>query len=79
MKEQHLFYAPDIALTGTLPADESAHAVRVLRMRTGDSLWAMDGQGRFYDAEITEASPRACVVEVTGSREPQDAFHRFLL
>ena len=75
MKEQHLFYAPEIALTGTLPADESAHAVRVLRMRTGDSLWAMDGLGRFYDAEIPEASPRACVVEVTDSR-PERPTHR---
>lgn len=64
MKEYHLFYAPDLAETSILPPEESTHAVRVLRMKEGDTLRVADGRGTFYDARITEASPRACGVEI---------------
>ena len=39
MKETHIFYAPDFSpQNASLPADEAAHAVRVLRMREGDEI-----------------------------------------
>ena len=57
MKESHLFYAPDLKSAGALPADEAAHAVRVLRMQEGDALWATDGCGRFYDCHIVSIVP----------------------
>ena len=39
------FYAPDAADTGRLPESDSGHAVRVLRLRAGDELQAVDGRG----------------------------------
>lgn len=65
MKEMHLFYAPEIAQTSMLPEDEAAHAVRVLRMKEGDALWATDGKGTFYDCHISLAGggkhPQCCL------------------
>ncbi|MDR1671709.1 MAG: 16S rRNA (uracil(1498)-N(3))-methyltransferase [Alistipes sp.] len=60
-----LFYAPDIIPpTGTLSAEESLHAVKVLRLGVGARLNLVDGRGGLYEAEITVASPRGCQVRV---------------
>ena len=68
MKEQHLFYAPELSTSGLLPEDEAAHAIRVLRMKEGDPLWATDGLGRFYEGVIAMAGggkhPQ-CAVDIT--------------
>ena len=48
MKEIRFFYAPDVAAERALPAEEAAHAVRVLRMKEGDALVAADGKGNLY-------------------------------
>ena len=64
MKEVHLFLAPDIAQTGELPAEEAAHAVRVLRMKEGDEVIITDGKGRFYEGEISIASPKHCSINL---------------
>lgn len=74
MKELHIFYAPEIETTAMLPEDESAHALRVLRMKEGDELVATDGCGRFFDCIITMASggkhPQCCLsIENTRSWE----------
>ena len=37
------FFAPDIEETGILPESDSAHCVRVLRMKEGDTLNVIDG------------------------------------
>lgn len=63
MKEERFFYQPDVA-SGELSKEEAAHAVRVLRLREGDELWLMDGQGTFYRAEITIASNHNCLYRV---------------
>lgn len=63
----HRFYAPDIATTGELPPDEAAHAVRVLRLREGDELEAIDGRGTIYRCRISQASPKRCALEVLSS------------
>ena len=61
-----LFYSKDISLSGfcTLDAEESRHAVRVLRMRDGDIINVTDGRGNLYRCRILQANDRACVVEV---------------
>lgn len=64
MKETHLFYSPDIEATGELSAEESAHAVRVLRMREGDALTVTDGRGRFFEGTVALASQKHCGVSV---------------
>ena len=78
MKESHLFYAPDLKSTGALPADEAAHAVRVLRMQEGDALWATDGCGSFYDCHIVSIVPGRkpeCFVEIDCERSWQRPWH----
>ena len=64
MKEVRSFYVPD-ALTATeLPPDEAMHALRVLRMKIGDEMVLMDGQGNYYRAEVTLAHTKHCLYEI---------------
>lgn len=65
----HLFYTPDIALCHELPADEAAHALRVLRLQSGDEVSLTDGQGNLYRAIISECNRKRCLVEVEGKEE----------
>ena len=65
MKEIRFFYAPDVAAERALPAEEAAHAVRVLRMKEGDALVAADGKGNLYEATIAAASRNACYLDIT--------------
>lgn len=60
-----LFYCKDITPEGyaTLDAEESRHAVRVLRLREGDTMHVTDGQGHLYECRVVEASDKACTVE----------------
>ena len=59
------FYCPDITPDGysTLDAEESRHAVRVLRLREGDEIYVTDGHGSLYECRIMDANDRACVIE----------------
>ena len=52
----HVFYTPDIQSQAELPEEEAAHAVRVLRLQTGDEVTLPDGKGNFYRAEISTAT-----------------------
>jgi 16S rRNA (uracil1498-N3)-methyltransferase len=65
----HLFYAPDIAQTLTLPEVESGHCVRVLRLGEGDEIGVIDGKGVFYRAAITIAHNKRCGVRIVEQRE----------
>lgn len=60
----HLFYTPDINSQTALPDEEAGHAVRVLRLQSGDEVELTDGQGNFYRAEITTATPKHCLVHI---------------
>lgn len=62
MKEVRYFYDPEIS--GILPDDEARHAVRVLRLTTGDEINLMDGKGVFYRAQITSASNHKCCYQI---------------
>ena len=64
MKETRYFYVPDAAHLQELPSDEASHAVRVLRLGTGDEIMLMDGQGCFYRAEVTVASNHHCMYAI---------------
>ena len=50
--------------THELSTEEAGHAVRVLRMKEGDSLTLTDGKGGFYEAQITLASPKHCQFDI---------------
>ena len=60
----HRFFAPDIAETLTLPEDESGHCVRVLRLKEGDEIEIVDGNGNCYLCRITLAHHKRCAVEI---------------
>ncbi|GHT05075.1 ribosomal RNA small subunit methyltransferase E [Bacteroidia bacterium] len=70
-----LFYAPDIATGFTLPETESQHCVRVLRKQIGDLIDITDGQGHFYKAEITDAHPKHCAVNIVETRLQPPLWH----
>lgn len=61
------FYAPDIADTLTLPESESGHAVRVLRMREGDTLEVTDGKGNLFTCRMLDAHPKHVAVAIIDS------------
>ena len=64
MKETRYFYVPDAATAGELPAEETTHAVRVLRLKAGDEMVLMDGFGCFYEAEVTVSSSHHCLYAI---------------
>ena len=62
-----LFYNPDIALDTnqfSFPKDESRHIVKVLRKKTGDLLNITNGKGYLFEAELTIADQKNCVVNI---------------
>ena len=62
--DKTIFFAPDILSDQTLPQEESAHCIRVLRKKEGDTIYIADGKGHFFDAEIIEAHQKHCVVNI---------------
>lgn len=58
------FYAPDIEQTLTLPESDSAHAVRVLRMKPGDSLVVVDGKGNRFNCILETDHAKHAVVAI---------------
>lgn len=49
----HSFYIDSpVGSVATLPAEEARHALKVLRLRPGDEVCAMDGAGRRWRGEI---------------------------
>lgn len=63
------FYAPDIETSLRLPESDSGHCVRVLRMREGDELEAVDGRGHLYRCRLADADPRRAAVEIIASEK----------
>ena len=65
-KIMQLFYTPDITPDNyTLNEEESKHCIRVLRLISGDKIILVDGKGGWYEAEISNDSPKHCSVAIT--------------
>jgi len=62
VKEVRYFF--DQFITGELPEEEARHVVRVLRLKPGDEIFLMDGQGSYYQAEITTTTGHRCFYRV---------------
>jgi 16S rRNA (uracil1498-N3)-methyltransferase len=63
-----LFYVPNISgAEVVLDETESKHAVRVLRLQNGNQVQIIDGQGGFYEAEITDANQKKCRLSILKS------------
>lgn len=73
MKEIRFFYDPDAPVSTELPDDEAMHALRVLRLKSGDEFMLMDGRGNYYRAEVTLAATKKCMYRIleTLPQEPQ--------
>ena len=70
MKETRFFYVPDADQQQELPAAEAMHAMRVLRLKSGDELFLMDGVGNYFRAVVTIAATHNCYYEIV-ERLPQ--------
>ena len=72
MKEARYFYVPNAAVETELPAEEAVHAIRVLRLKEGDEMFLMDGEGCFYKAEVALVSSKKCLytIKETLKQEP---------
>lgn len=64
MKETRFFFVPNAANETEMPMDEAMHALRVLRLKSGDEMFLMDGNGTFYRAEVTIAATKHCMYEI---------------
>lgn len=67
-----LFYNPDInATTDTFSFDkeESQHIIKVLRKKTGDTLFVTNGLGFLFTTEIVLDSDKKCTVKIVGSQQ----------
>lgn len=74
MKEVRYFYVPDAANQVELPVEEATHALRVLRLKGGDEIFLMDGEGSFFRAEVTAASSKRCLYEIKEEMPQQRAW-----
>lgn len=62
----HLFFTPDITDNDyTLNEIESKHCIKVLRLKVNDHIQLIDGKGNFYQAQIANADPKRCKVNIT--------------
>lgn len=59
-----IFHAPDIEATRTLPEAESHHAIKVLRLRCGDEIVVIDGNGSRFRCVLTDTDARGASVEI---------------
>ncbi|MBL4863036.1 MAG: 16S rRNA (uracil(1498)-N(3))-methyltransferase [Crocinitomicaceae bacterium] len=74
-----LFYDPTIhpnSKSHILSEDESKHIIRVLRMKQGDQIGVLDGNGGSYTCEIVNDNPKKCglqiIEEIRDPRQNQD-------
>ncbi|MDY3103671.1 MAG: 16S rRNA (uracil(1498)-N(3))-methyltransferase [Prevotella sp.] len=71
MKEARYFYVPDAAHVTELPPEETRHAVSVLRLKAGDEIFLMDGEGSFYQANVTLAATKHCMYDIVNALPQQ--------
>lgn len=74
-----VFYSRDI-ISGIcrLDAEESVHCVRVLRHRTGDEIFVIDGEGTLYTCVLISDSPKGAEARVE-KVEPDWGAHPYYL
>ena len=71
MKEVRFFFVPDAENQTELPSEEAMHATRVLRLKGGDEMMLMDGEGHFFKAEVTIAATHHCYYQII-EKMPQE-------
>ena len=61
-----------------LPAEESAHCVRVLRHQEGDEISVIDGEGTLYTCVLEDADAKAATARIV-REEPDWGAHPYVL
>ena len=61
-----------------LPAEESAHCVRVLRHQVGDEISVIDGEGTLYTCVLEDADAKAATARIV-REEPDWGAHPYVL
>lgn len=56
-----------------LPKDEAKHAAKVLRLREGDAVCALDGAGGRFSAEVVRAQGEHVELRLTAELPPNRA------
>lgn len=77
-----LFYNPNISETTkevTFDKEESRHIIKVLRMKNGDSFKITNGRGSFFEAEITSANAKGCLVKILSEEKQEPLPYRLHL
>ncbi|MDR6195128.1 16S rRNA (uracil(1498)-N(3))-methyltransferase [Siphonobacter sp. SORGH_AS_0500] len=67
----HLFFESEIQEHLYLSEEESRHAVKVLRLGTGDIIKIVDGKGSFYEAAIVNPNPKRCSVQIRSEQREE--------
>ena len=78
MKEERFFYVPNATDVDRLPQEEAAHATRVLRLKEGDSIVLIDGEGGIHQAVVTIATNKQCQYKITNTTtvpQPENRIH----
>lgn len=65
-----MYYHPNIANDPTLPEEESAHCVQVLRAKIGDRVEVTDGVGHIYHCRVTNPHRKHCELSVDSVETP---------
>jgi 16S rRNA (uracil1498-N3)-methyltransferase len=64
----NIFYSQNIREnTGILDETESHHCIKVLRLKSGDKVWLVDGKGGFFEGIIGITDHKACTIEIEKS------------
>lgn len=58
------FFAPEIKTERSLPQEESAHAIRVLRHHVGDEIEVVDGEGGLYRCILLDEHSKHAALEI---------------
>lgn len=70
----HLFYDSNITpetVSYQLNETESRHICRVLRLKEGDSIGLLNGNGLYAEAVITDANQKRCSIELVSKQEQE--------
>ena len=74
-----LFHTIDIdQSTAQLSEEESFHCIRVLRMKTGDKIFFVDGSGGFYTGILEDSNIKKCGIRIV-DREKEHGKRDFYL
>lgn len=72
MNTETYFYAPPDAISGdrvVLPPEEARHAVRVLRMKSGDEIVVVDGTGGWYHVVLDHVDKQHATGRIVERRQ----------